>query len=250
MQKDFHFYVTFALAMTMGVPRESAIKVAWANQYTDDCQEADLYGIQTQSALLGNWDDTQIQFSVLVPFHFIPGDDPAHKWTVTPNCTRAKALLKQATNEYELGIALHVLQDTFSHQGFSGWAEPVNSCYPWYYLQAQLPNVGHAEMGVVPDVTHYVWTDPRTGQRVDNADRALGAAIATDTALALCFGVGGHSCLALESTFRHHDYDERKTKLRHIAGIDVSYNTIHKSMDKAAFIQAARTHLQRVIKML
>jgi len=55
MQKDVHFYLTYLLAVKVGVEDEEAEKIAWADQYTDDLTEADLYGIQTQSAILGNW---------------------------------------------------------------------------------------------------------------------------------------------------------------------------------------------------
>ena len=75
MQKDFHFYLTYVLSRKVGISVKDAEKIAWANQYTDDLTEADLHGIQTQSAILGNWADRQIQLSVLVPFHFIPGAD-------------------------------------------------------------------------------------------------------------------------------------------------------------------------------
>ena len=157
MQKDFHFYVTYALARKVGIEAEVARDIAWADQYTDDLTEADLYGVQTQCDRLGNWGDKQIQFSVLIPFHFIPGGTPKSKWPwmVTENNTRAKALVNAALTSkspLSLGIALHGLQDTFSHQNFSGWQEDANSCYPWYYLKSALPNVGHTEMLVIPDI--------------------------------------------------------------------------------------------------
>ena len=33
--------------------------------------------------------------------------------------------LKYAADPYRLGIALHALQDSYSHQGFTGWDEQV-----------------------------------------------------------------------------------------------------------------------------
>jgi hypothetical protein len=53
MQKDVHFYVTYALAKKAGLAAESAETLAWANQYTDDLTQPDLHGIQTQSAIAG-----------------------------------------------------------------------------------------------------------------------------------------------------------------------------------------------------
>lgn len=160
MQKDVHFYLTYALARKLKIKNTEAEKIAWADQYTDNLKKPDLYEIQTQCGKLDNWHDPQIQMSVLVPFHFIPGNDAEHPWMTTPNNRRARQLVGAAQNDpIRLGIALHGLQDTFSHQGFSGWRESRNSCFPWYYIESGLPNVGHAEMRVVPDVVNYVWTD-------------------------------------------------------------------------------------------
>ena len=75
----------------------------------------------------------------------------------------------------QMGIALHVLQDTFSHQGFSGWNEKLNSCYPWYNPACVLPNVGHAELQAMPDIANYTWTDPRNGETILNQERVIEA---------------------------------------------------------------------------
>jgi len=250
MQKDIHFYLTYALARKCGIPAETAERIAWADQHTDEMTKADLHGIQTQSAVLGNWGDRQVQLSVLVPFHFLPGDDG---WAVEPNSARAQALVKQAKNPIELGIALHTLQDTFSHQGFSGWQEKLNSCFPWWYIQSLTPNIGHAEMGVVPDVVNYVWTDPRTGEIIDNKIRAESCASATFRHLFEFAGrpKGVHwPAIAdeIEPTF-HLSYDDRKRELRRIGGNHtISYKNL--KFDKGDFIQAARKHLAAVMDSL
>jgi hypothetical protein len=82
-------YVTYALAREAGLPAEDAEKLAWADQYTDDLTEPDLHGIQTQCATVGNWADRQVQLSVLVPFHFVPGADATHPWMTTAGSDRA-----------------------------------------------------------------------------------------------------------------------------------------------------------------
>jgi hypothetical protein len=53
MQKDVHFYVTYALARKAGLAAEDAEALAWADQFTDDLTAPDLHGIQTQSAVAG-----------------------------------------------------------------------------------------------------------------------------------------------------------------------------------------------------
>jgi hypothetical protein len=53
MQKDVHFYVTYAVARKAGLPAKDAEVLAWADQFTDDLTAPDLHGIQTQSAMAG-----------------------------------------------------------------------------------------------------------------------------------------------------------------------------------------------------
>lgn len=260
MQKDVHFYLTYLLAIKAGVEPEEAEKIAWADQYTDDLTEADLYGIQTQSALLGNWSDRQIQLSVLVPFHFLPGEGRDHPWVTTRNCPRARKLVItawSAKDPFQLGIALHVLQDTFSHEGFSGWQEEVNACFPWYYVESAIPNVGHAELRAIPDVVNYVWTDPRDGRRVDNRQRAMAAARVTFDFLSKFYNpqipksVWQDLKAELRQAFKIQSYDERKQRLRDLAGSrDIRYSEVNqrlKPVHRDEFILAARRHLSEAV---
>lgn len=255
MQKDIHFYLTYALARHAGVLHATAERIAWANQYTDEMEEAELHGIQTQSKTCGNWSDGQIQLTVLSVFHFLPGDDPGKRWMTTENSRRAKALVEAAMESgsaYRLGVSLHVLQDTFSHQGFSGWREPLNSCYPWYYIKSGLPNIGHAEMMAAPDVVHYVWTDPRTGEKIDNKERALGAA--KQTYAYLCAFQGREPAdwaeiePKLKPMFALTDYDKRIDQICawSMKG-DIDFKATNKRLGKKAgkreFVKAASQHL-------
>ena len=125
MQKDIHYYMTFALALKAGIEFETARDIAWSNQYTDELKEADLHGIKTQCGRVDDWHVRTVQSDVLVPFHFLPGDFQNSPWVVTPGCKIAKKLCSQAIcddkDPIALGIALHSLQDTYSHQGWTGW---------------------------------------------------------------------------------------------------------------------------------
>jgi len=261
VQKDFHFYVTYALARRLGIPRPEAELIAWANQFTDELDEGSIHRIQTQSALLGNWDDPQIQMSVLVPFHFVPGNDPVHPWKTTPDSPHARDLLALALasrSPLRLGIALHAIQDTFSHQGFSGWREELNSCYPWYSLTSALPNVGHAEMRATPDIVNIVWTDPRSNERIDNRYRAMEAARVTCRMLQR-WSRGAKPETPwqelkkeLKPVFATPSYDERKEKLRKLAGDSgVRYSNVARRLQKPQldhFITAAAAHLAAAIE--
>ena len=262
MQKDVHFYLTYALSRKAGISAGNAEKIAWANQYTDDSTKPDLHGIQTQSGIFGNWIDKQIQLSVLVPFHFIPGDDLAHSWKTTRNNQRAQKLVEMALKQsrpFELGIALHGFQDTFSHEGFSGWQEELNSCYSWYYIESRLPNVDHAELMVTPDVVHYVWTDPRDGRRVDNKLRTMSAAKATYDYLVRFSNTRGNPAdwtrlkTALKPIFKLTSYDKRITKLCQLSGNNkINYKPVNKKLErtnKTNFIKAASNHLAAAMEL-
>lgn len=132
MQKDVYLYLNPSPGDANRVSPKDAEKIAWADQFTDDLTEADLYGIHTQCKELGNWNESQIQLCVLVPFHFVPGDDPAHPWMTTRDCSKACELVESAhADPLCLGVALHAYQDTFSHENFSGWEEELNACFPW-----------------------------------------------------------------------------------------------------------------------
>lgn len=262
MQKDVHFYLTYALAMKAGIPDALSRTIAWADQYTDDLTRADLHGIQTQSDILGNWGDKQVQLSVLVPFHFIPGSDKDHPWMTTPNSPRAKSLVAYALKENDplrVGIALHGLQDTYSHQGFSGWQESLNSCYPWYYLESSLPNIGHAEMRVTPDVLNYVWTDPRNGEKIENWKRGISAARATFDVLVkfnrsrVDASVWRNLKNKLMELFRLKSYDSRVTRLCALSGNDkIDYKDVLSELitrHKVDFIKSANSHLARAMSL-
>ena len=260
MQKDFHFYVTYVLARKAGYSADNAAIVAWADEYTDRQTDEDIYEVQTQCQKIGRWDDPQIQFTVLVPFHFIPGNDEEWPWKTTQNSPRAQKLVKAAEKSQDLcrlGIAIHTLQDTFSHQGFSGWREERNSCYPWYYLKSALPNVGHTEMMAMPDMVDRVWYDPRKNKKIDNRKHALAAAQATFRSLLRAKGTGWSDAVwsgikqKLVVIFELENYDQRKVELRKLSGNpDIDYIETDKLIGeskKADFVRAASAHLAAAV---
>lgn len=179
MKRDFHFDVVRLLCAWAGLDSEQSTLIAWASEKTDRVVEPPRGAIQTQVApkLLGaNWDDRQVQLTVMVAFHFIPGD--GEPWIVTANSTRAQKLVEAALGDpVRLGIALHTLADTWSHQNFSGFIDNRNSCYAWSNLVGGLlPDLGHIDMMEQPDMIEAEWTDPRTGEKIVNRERFSEAA--------------------------------------------------------------------------
>lgn len=243
MEKDFHYYLTYALAKITDF--EKADIIAFAAQFVDDNNEGQFtidgkaesfperipdnggyyYPIMTQS-LSPQSLNPYIQKYVYVPFHFIPGDgsvaidQKANSFSTTPGSPVATALLNQALsseNPYRIGIALHSYADTWSHQNFTGFKERWNSVYPWYdVFKSIVPNIGHAEAGHSPDVISEVWTDHRLGERIVNTQRAFQATAAIYKALRRKSGRGPF-WTEIQKDFKliinASGYDDRKAKI-------------------------------------
>lgn len=208
MQKDFHFYVTYALAKTAGYSAEDAHTIAYASQYVDDNNEnqfPDEEGrVQFPSKIWRNGEyfrpvmtqsfsvkslAYEIQKFVYVPYHFIPGDNnkpidgQLNRYSTTPNSLNAQRLLREAIKSqdlYRLGIALHTYADTWSHQNFTGYEEDWNSVFVWHSpYRAIVPNIGHADVGHSADEISIEWIDERLEKperKINNRERALEAA--------------------------------------------------------------------------
>jgi hypothetical protein len=203
MEKDFHYYLTYAIARLTGL--DSPGVVAYSAQFVDDNNEGQFsvdgeevsfperlevgggyyYPVMTQS-LSPKSLDLYVQRYVYVPFHFLPGDNTVtinkgkNPLSVTPYSGNAQSLLESALdsrNPYRIGIALHTVADTWSHQNFTGLREDWNAVYPWYNVfKSLVPNIGHAEAGHSPDVISEPWIDYRIGKSpIDNSKRAFDA---------------------------------------------------------------------------
>ncbi|QCC86658.1 hypothetical protein DDIC_12375 [Desulfovibrio desulfuricans] len=154
MQKDMHYFCTFAMARASGIPAVDANTVAYASQFVDDSTRYDskvhedgglLFGITTAhsplEALVRSPRDHLSKFEdqrkVWVPFHFFPGGKGTtfrEKIICVKNGDLANEMFKNnlsvaLTKDYcleLLGISSHVYADTFSHYGFSGMCSPYN----------------------------------------------------------------------------------------------------------------------------
>ena len=119
MQKDFHFYVIYALADKAGFSQEDSFIIAYSSQYVDDNNERQypekdgkpqfpsqirtngghFRPIMTQSMSVKSL-VYEIQKFIYVPFHFLPGntDQPIkgnfNRYSTTPDSTNAQKLLK------------------------------------------------------------------------------------------------------------------------------------------------------------
>lgn len=155
MQKDMHYYGTYAMARAAGIRKEVAQNIATAAQFVDDNAAKRSVEFKDGGALhsrptahhavhIRNLDREDQRF-VWVPFHFLPGctgDDtatPADKIKFTERlvCRRDSSTAEEMVNNHLsrhednfsdelIGIAAHVLADTYSHYGFSGASSRYN----------------------------------------------------------------------------------------------------------------------------
>lgn len=147
MQKDFHYYATYAAAIIAGYSHEESMAICYSAQFVDECTRTYLTGIdapasaattqlQTELAnartdLLGLQDITRIWAS----FHFLPRDlkvnpvirvSRAYRRKYRLICGPNGSLVKDTVNLARgkslqgIGIAMHVLADTWAHQYFAG----------------------------------------------------------------------------------------------------------------------------------
>ena len=146
MQADFHYYATYCAAYLAGYSHEEALALCYSDQFVDCCTKTFLKSVsatihaatsQTQAELLdmrtdmiGLQDITRIWSS----FHFLPRDLYADMPRTTgtyrnkyrlicgPNGDLVKDTVELAKGKsiQAAGIAMHVLSDTWAHQGFAG----------------------------------------------------------------------------------------------------------------------------------
>ncbi|MBC8376630.1 MAG: hypothetical protein H8E26_11350 [FCB group bacterium] len=190
MEKDFHFYVTYALAYKAGFSSQESRNIAYSSQYLDDNNESQYprddgppefpFGIRTSTGFFRPIMTQsmsvkslvyEIQKFVYVPFHFLPGDNnrpingELNKYSTTPDSKNARDVLRSALktkNPYRIGIAVHTYADTWSHQNFTGYEEDWNSVFHWRNpFRSIAPNIGHSDVGHLPDEISSSWNDYR-----------------------------------------------------------------------------------------
>ncbi|MCD6417504.1 hypothetical protein J7M00_01815, partial [bacterium] len=145
MQIDFHFSMIYILSRFVGFDANISEEIAWASQFVDDCKEdikiVDENGneiehiVTSYDAIHPNNFVFEEGFEVWIPFHFLPGDEgnslPERLVCKKASENRnAKIILthyrENGFNPIYLGIILHVIGDTFSHQGFNGMLSNQN----------------------------------------------------------------------------------------------------------------------------
>ena len=197
MDIEFHYYMTYLIAVKGGYDPDQASIIAYSAQYIDnndmifevDRGEASAYRnyiSQTMNIL-----KPKAKLLRIYPiFHFIPGDPKAktawrkdgkmHWLNTTPNSANANRITDAAMASgdlYRIGVACHGYVDTWAHQNFVGYYDVFNALAD--PLSQVLPDIGHADAQHNPDWPALVWRDTRLlgeRERVKNKVRFLDAA--------------------------------------------------------------------------
>lgn len=160
MQEDFHYYATYCAAYLAGYSHEESLKIAYSAQFVDCCtatilkkNHAPLSAATTQlqselmearTDIIGLQNITRIWSS----FHFLPYDLYAPVKALSPTYRSKYRLickpngdlvartveLAKDRNLESIGLAMHVLADTWAHAYFAGTPSQVinNTDFEFY----------------------------------------------------------------------------------------------------------------------
>ncbi|MBQ6555225.1 MAG: hypothetical protein IJL89_08340, partial [Firmicutes bacterium] len=145
MQKDFHYYATYCAAFLAGFSHEESLAVSYSAQFVDECSATLLKKInvplnvattQLQMELMNARTDVvgrQNITRIWSSFHFLPRDLNAkvkggklyrdkYRLICGPNGELLRETVKLAKdkNLQAVGIAMHILADTWAHRSFAG----------------------------------------------------------------------------------------------------------------------------------
>lgn len=209
MHKDFHLYGTFYAARLAGFDAEKAQKIAFAAQAVDDFT----YGEYASCCALETKDypgylfksDIEMLKTFWTIFHFLPGGidsvseseevrfitKPSGKLFTKLHENLAKSERDITDEDFWLakaGVSMHVLADTFAHEGFSGIPSDYNIISDVLIcgsgnlgprgLMMHVPifiaehtkklRIGHSTASHTPDISwiYYTYFDKR-GHKVD-----------------------------------------------------------------------------------
>jgi len=154
MQIDFHHAVTYIVARDAGFSHGEANIIAYCAQYVDDATNDGIIKFDNGAMYNRIYSAHQqldyrhfVELSnhqVWIPFHFLPGNAGVsadekiegsfiNKIICRPGGPVAEDMIRACILDngrpyslHRLGIVMHVLADTYSHQGFAGVMNPVN----------------------------------------------------------------------------------------------------------------------------
>lgn len=147
MNPDFHYYATYCAAFLAGYTHDECLEIAYSDQLVDLCSETLLRKLKAPTAAA----TTQLQLELMdtrtdivglqnitriwASFHFLPRDlnaEPNRRCSKTyinkyrlicgPNGDLLKSTVELARGKgpQAVGVAMHILADTWAHRYFAG----------------------------------------------------------------------------------------------------------------------------------
>ncbi len=183
MDIEFHYYVTYLVAMKAGFSSIDSYKIAYSSQYIDDnekqiiiCNDIgeEIYRSTVTQSCNPSKEPNKLN-RIYLSYHFTPSlkskvkskrkDKKSNLLDTIPDNDSVNMLLTEALysgNPYRIGIASHTFIDSWAHQNFIGIKSSYNSISGFF--SDMIPDIGHADALSMPDQVGLVWRD----QRLDN----------------------------------------------------------------------------------
>lgn len=160
MQLDFHYYATYCAAFLAGYSHEESLAIGYSAQFVDCCSKSLLQKLgapasaattQMQAELMNERPDIvalQNITRIWASFHFLPYDLYAklrrhpriymnkYRLICKPNgaLVRDTVELARGSSLQAVGIAMHVLADTWAHSYFAGTpSNVINNTNSFFY---------------------------------------------------------------------------------------------------------------------
>jgi hypothetical protein len=197
MQIDFHHGVTYVVARLAGFNHPEANIIAHSAQYVDDAINQGVIRFKNSTSIFRRISsahrlldyrnfESLAKNPIWIPFHFLPngGDHPdqdlVDKLVCRPNSPVAQKMVRECIKQrndlyglHRLGITMHVLADTWAHQGFAGINHEINKVselvdaagqpdyrlrdrLAGYFVSKALP-LGHGGALSYPDRPYLIW---------------------------------------------------------------------------------------------
>ena len=159
MNIDFHYYATYCAAYLAGYSHNESLDICYSAQFVDCCSKSFLDHIdgpekaattQLQLELINHSTDVfglQDITRIWSSFHFLPGNlntdfkrnktyKQKYQLICKPNSELLKDTVELAHNQslQHVGMAMHILADTWAHQNFAGTPSlVVNNTTDYFY---------------------------------------------------------------------------------------------------------------------
>ena len=167
MQKDFHYFATYCAAYLAGYRHEECLDICYSAQFVDWCSKTYLTRLKAPRAAA----TTQLQLEMMdartdtvglqditriwSSFHFLPYDLYAEKAHCSKRYLRKYRLICKPNGDLlvdtvklakdkslqAIGVAMHVLADTWAHSNFAGTPSLVINNTNYYFYEL-LPDGG------------------------------------------------------------------------------------------------------------